>query len=97
MIYGKWKTTSGRGIFAVPPIQYDGSQTGTHKQAHMLRAAGRQTRSQEPIMTQPERPTTAPLSPLAYSVGALWSGFDYAFGYQLKLLSAFWGLSRDRR
>lgn len=43
-----------------------------------------------------ERPTDYPLPTLFFAPLAHWyAGFDYAFGYQIKLVWDFWGISDD--
>lgn len=41
--------------------------------------------------------TPAALGPLPLPLTAWWSGFDYIFGYQIKLVQNFWGISGDER
>lgn len=37
-----------------------------------------------------------PLSvPMPLPANAWWSGFDYVFGYQIKLVRQFWGIPTD--
>ncbi|MFO1346780.1 MAG: hypothetical protein U1E85_10845 [Rhodocyclaceae bacterium] len=33
---------------------------------------------------------------LAIPLTVWWSGFDYAFGYQIKMLQEFWGIPGER-
>ena len=43
-----------------------------------------------------QRPSNTALNAfMPPAITAWWSGFDYVFGYQLKLVQEFWGLPRD--
>jgi len=40
-------------------------------------------------------PRTLPTWPFPYAIDAWLYGFDYTFGYQIKLVRAFWGIPHD--
>ena len=52
-------------------------------------------RRQETMMKdlQNSRPALPFATEMPIPLTAWWSGFDYAFGYQIKLLQQFWGFS----